>query len=86
MVLVSIIDVHGHVGAWMFPIQARDASDLERIMAACGVEQIILSHVAALTYNFVEGNAQLARSLLKGPPCGVTWCSIPTIPTNPGRN
>ncbi len=58
---MSIIDVHGHVGAWMFPIQARDASDLERIMAACGVEQIILSHVAALTYNFVEGNAQLAE-------------------------
>ena len=57
---MRIIDVHGHVGTWMFPIRGAGASDLEMNMAACGIEKIILSHVSALTYDFVEGNRELA--------------------------
>ena len=58
-----IIDVHGHLGIWPFPMKVRTADDLVRLMHRRGIEKAILSSTKAIVSDFVEGNAELAREI-----------------------
>lgn len=58
-----MIDVHGHIGPWPFPMGSCGVADLERMMRNCGIEKAVISHTKAIVSDFVEGNADLARDL-----------------------
>lgn len=60
---MRLIDVHGHVGHWAFPLRSGNISDMKRHMELCGIEQSIVSHSLAIMYDFVEGNQELAKEL-----------------------
>jgi hypothetical protein len=58
-----IIDVHGHLGPWPFPMRNPDAACVRDPMARWGITKTILSHTKAIVNDFVEGNAELARAI-----------------------
>jgi predicted TIM-barrel fold metal-dependent hydrolase len=60
-----IIDVHGHVGPWPFPMRNPDAACIRDLMGRWGISRTLLSHTKAIVNDFVEGNAELA-SAIKG--------------------
>lgn len=61
---MRIIDVHGHVGHWNFPIRALSVSNLQTCMQRCGIERTIVSHSSAITYDFIAGNKILADVIM----------------------
>jgi predicted TIM-barrel fold metal-dependent hydrolase len=60
---VEIVDVHTHVGRWMFPIQQASMEDLVNTERECGISKCIISSTSAILYDFVEGNVSLAHQL-----------------------
>ncbi|HHY47475.1 MAG TPA: amidohydrolase [Firmicutes bacterium] len=62
---MNIVDVHTHVGKWMFPIQRADIDDLVAIERQCGISKCVISSSSAILYDFIEGNSLLARQLDK---------------------
>lgn len=62
-VRTSIIDVHGHLGPWPFPMRNPDAQGLADLMKARGIEKCVLSGTNAIVNDFVAGNAELAEAI-----------------------
>jgi uncharacterized protein len=62
-----IIDVHGHLGHWSFPLAQMSAEELIQQMDAFGIDQTFVSSSLAVRYDFVEGNALLASTLPRTP-------------------
>ena len=60
---MQIIDVHGHIGAWMFPTRCSTVKHLKAYMNGCGIERMVVSYSSAITYDFVEGNQRLAEAI-----------------------
>jgi predicted TIM-barrel fold metal-dependent hydrolase len=60
---MRIIDVHGHVGNWTFPMRCSTVNHLKDYMERCGIEKTVVSHSSAITYDFVEGNKALAEAM-----------------------
>ncbi|MGB9619342.1 MAG: amidohydrolase family protein, partial [Armatimonadota bacterium] len=58
-----IVDVHGHLGPWPFPMRGWSAADLVKLMKRRGIEKAIVSSTKAIVNDFVEGNAELARDI-----------------------
>lgn len=58
-----IIDVHGHLGPWPFPMRNPDADCVRDLAGRWGITKTILSHTKAIVNDFVEGNAELAESI-----------------------
>lgn len=58
-----IIDVHGHLGPWPFPMCHPDSSCVRRLANRWGISKTILSHTKAIVNDFVEGNAELAAEI-----------------------
>lgn len=58
-----IIDVHGHLGSWPFPMRNPDSKCLRGMMRRWGISKTILSHTKAIVNDFVEGNAELAEAI-----------------------
>lgn len=58
-----IIDVHGHLGSWPFPMRNPDAECVRKLMRRWGISKTILSHTKAIVNDFVEGNAELAKAI-----------------------
>lgn len=58
-----IIDVHGHLGSWPFPMRNPDSECLRSMMRRWGISKTILSHTKAIVNDFVEGNAELAEAI-----------------------
>ena len=58
-----VVDVHGHLGPWPFPMRGWNAGDLVKLMKRRGIEKAILSSTKAIVSDFVEGNAELAREI-----------------------
>ncbi|HIE08405.1 MAG TPA: metal-dependent hydrolase [Armatimonadetes bacterium] len=59
----KIIDVHAHFGRWFFPIHSDSIDDIRMLMERNGIEYCALSSSLAVTYDLVEGNAELARAI-----------------------
>lgn len=62
-----IIDVHGHVGHWSFPVTEMSSQDLVSQMDRYGIDITFVSSSLAVRYDFKAGNAQLAKDLKKHP-------------------
>lgn len=60
---MQIIDVHGHIGNWTFPMRCSTVSDLQDYMNRCGIERTVVSHSSAIMYDFVQGNRELAEAI-----------------------
>jgi hypothetical protein len=58
-----IIDVHGHLGPWPFPMRGWSAENLVKLMRRRGIEKAMISSTKAIVNDFVEGNAELAREI-----------------------
>ncbi|MDH7602294.1 MAG: amidohydrolase family protein [Armatimonadota bacterium] len=58
-----IIDVHGHLGPWPFPMRGWGGADVVQLMRRRGIEKAILSSTKAIVNDFVDGNADLAREI-----------------------
>lgn len=58
-----IIDVHGHLGPWPFPMRNPDGACVRELASRWGIAKTILSHTKAIVNDFVEGNAELAREI-----------------------
>lgn len=58
-----IIDVHGHLGPWPFPMRNPDGACVRDLMARWGISKTILSHTKAIVNDFVEGNAEMAEAI-----------------------
>lgn len=58
-----IIDVHGHLGPWPFPMRNPDAKCVRELMGRWGISKTLLSHTKAIVNDFVEGNAELASAI-----------------------
>src|SRR5690554_5762607 len=64
---MEIIDVHTHIGRWMFPISSSTIDDLVNLERQCGVKKCIISSTSAILYDFREGNEELSTQLEKYP-------------------
>ena len=62
-----IIDVHGHLGHWSFPLAQMSAEELVQQMDAFGIDQTFVSSSLAVRYDFMEGNSFLADTLPSTP-------------------
>ena len=60
---MQIVDVHGHIGAWTFPMRCSTVNHLKDYMKGCGIEKTVVSYSSAITYDFVEGNQRLAEAI-----------------------
>jgi predicted TIM-barrel fold metal-dependent hydrolase len=60
---MQLIDVHGHIGKWTFPMHCSNVGHLTEYMKRCGITQTIVSSSSAITYDFVEGNQRLAEEI-----------------------
>lgn len=60
---MQIVDVHGHIGKWTFPMRCSTVKHLKDYMLGCGIEKTIVSYSSAITYDFVEGNQRLAEAM-----------------------
>lgn len=60
---MKVIDVHVHTGKWMFPIKSNSVAEIVEYMRLYDIEKSVVSSSSAITYNFIEGNANLARDL-----------------------
>lgn len=59
----DIIDVHGHLGPWPFPMRNPDARCVRDLMGRWGISKTLLSHTKAIVNDFVEGNEELASAI-----------------------
>lgn len=60
---MQIIDVHGHIGHWTFPLRCATINDLKEYMQRCSITTTIVSSSSAITYDLVEGNKLLAEAI-----------------------
>ena len=60
---MRIIDSHGHLGEWFFPIPRYSLDDVEAALARYGIERAIFSSALAVIYDFREGNRWLAEGI-----------------------
>lgn len=58
-----IIDVHGHLGEWFFPIPRYSLDEADAILARYGIELCIFSSALAVIHDFREGNAWLKQAI-----------------------
>lgn len=58
-----IIDIHGHLGPWPFPMADCNAPDIRHLMQRRGIEKCVLSGTKAIVNDFVEGNLELAEAI-----------------------
>ena len=61
-----VIDVHGHLGRWSFPMDDPGPEDLTAMMDRLGIDRCILSSSRALRYDLEGGNRELSGSLRSG--------------------
>lgn len=57
---MKIIDTHGHYGEWPFAIRRWEPEDIVALYETLGISKGIFSSSLAVTYDFIEGNAELA--------------------------
>jgi len=62
-----IIDIHGHVGNWPFPIPPSSAEGLVNILRRAGIERLIISSALGVVYSFKEGNLVAAEAVERHP-------------------
>ncbi len=62
-----IIDVHCHLGEWLFPVRSHGKAETLRLMQDCGITLGIFSSAKAVLYDFREGNRELAEALVGEP-------------------
>jgi len=60
---MKIIDVHGHLGRWPFPIAAESARDALVLMDRCGIERCIFSSALAIVHDMRVGNQELENEI-----------------------
>ena len=60
---LGIIDMHGHVGRYHFPIADLSVAGLLRVMDRLGVKQLFLSHIQCEAMHAREGNDELMAML-----------------------
>lgn len=60
---MRVIDVHGHIGHWTFPLRCVTLNHLKDYMQRCGIAKTIVSYSSAITYDLVEGNRLLAKAI-----------------------
>ena len=60
-----IIDGHAHLGTMikLYSLRVRTIDETIQEMDRCGIEQIVISHLNAITYDFREGNAGLKAAV-----------------------
>lgn len=62
-VKTPIIDVHGHLGPWPFPMRYDDARGLAAMAGRLGVEKSIISSTNAIVNDMIAGNAELDAAI-----------------------
>jgi predicted TIM-barrel fold metal-dependent hydrolase len=61
---MQIIDVHGHLGVWNFPIPGCGTKEnLLRLCDRYGIRHLLCSSAEAINYDMERGNATLAEAL-----------------------
>lgn len=63
----GVIDVHGHVGPWPFPMRGRGIGDVQDLMKRRGLQKCVVSSTRAIVSDFITGNAELAEALRECP-------------------
>jgi len=59
----GIIDTHGHLGEWFFPIPRYSLDEVDAILARYDIELCIFSSALAVMHDFREGNAWLKHAI-----------------------
>jgi predicted TIM-barrel fold metal-dependent hydrolase len=80
---LKIIDTHGHYGQWPFPIKTWEPEDIRRLFHRLGISKGIFSSSLGVTYDFREGNRELAEKF-KGFPELLGYVTI--NPNYPGES
>lgn len=61
---MDIIDIHGHLGVWNFPIPASGTADsLLRLCDRYGIRWVVVSSTEAIVYDMERGNEAVAEAL-----------------------
>ena len=60
-----MIDGHGHLGTMikLYSLHVRGIEETIKAMDRCGIAQIVMSHINAISYDFREGNNQLKEAV-----------------------
>ena len=62
-----VIDAHGHLGHWSFPVHSLTTNELITQMDQYGIDCTIVSSSLAVRYDITTGNAQLYEELQQYP-------------------
>ena len=62
-----IIDIHTHLGTWPFMNKIYTPEDLVEMMHGYQIDYSIVSSASAISYDFREGNRELADILQRQP-------------------
>ncbi len=62
-----IIDVHGHLGHWSFPVEEMSSEKLIAQMDHYGIDYTIVSSALAVRYDITRGNRKLYQELKRFP-------------------
>lgn len=62
-----VIDIHGHLGNWPFPIPASNAEGLVALIRRAGIERLVISSALGVVYDFRAGNPEAAEAVKKHP-------------------
>lgn len=62
-VKTPIIDVHGHIGPWPFPMADCGGAEFVDLTRRRGIDKCVVSSANAIVNDFVEGNAELDKTL-----------------------
>ena len=60
---MKLIDVHLYFGKWGFPIKPISTEGIVKLMDRMNIEKAVLMSALGIGYNFVEGNASLAKEI-----------------------
>ncbi|MBN2452481.1 MAG: amidohydrolase family protein [Lentisphaeria bacterium] len=62
----GVIDMHGHVGRYAYPIADLASEGLLRVLRRAGIETILCSHMQCMSADADWGNAQVLECLRQG--------------------
>ena len=62
---MKIVDIHAHLGNWMYPISPVSPEKFISYMDLYRIEHSIISSSSAILYDFIEGNQELLNTIKK---------------------
>ena len=78
-----MIDLHGHLGRYAFPIPDLTAAGVVHVMDRCGVARMVCSHMQCMSADDAWGNSQVLSCMRQAPGRILGYVSV--FPATPER-